>query len=234
MSSRAKSALRSLASPVGRKVLTGITGLALVVFVIVHMLGNLTYLQGGDAYNEYAHKLASYGIVLYILEIGLAAFFGLHAYIGINIWLRKRRARGGSYASYRSSGSPSRMSWASRSMILTGVVLLVFLVLHVIHFKFGPGMEEGYVAVVDGEPIRDLRRLMTEEFQSPLYAFGYPLVILLLGFHLRHGFWSALQSLSMTTPRLSKIFYPIGLLLGIIVGGGFVIVPLWIYFSQFV
>ncbi len=231
MSNRAKSLLHALASPVGRKVLTGLTGLGLVLFVIVHMLGNLTYLQGGDAYNLYAHKLASYGVVLYILEIGLAAFFAMHAYIGINIYLRKRKARGGSYARYRSAGTPSRQTLASKTMIISGVVLLVFLVLHLIHFKFGPGMTEGYVAMVDGDQIRDLRRLMTEKFQSPLYAFGYPAVIILLGFHLRHGFWSALQSLSLTSPRLSTVLYPAGAALGLIVGVGFVVVPIWIYFS---
>ena len=213
--------------------LTGITGLALVLFVIVHMLGNLTYLQGGEAYNVYAHKLASYGIFLYILEVGLVAFFAIHAYIGISIYLRKRRARGGRYAQYKSSGSPSRLTWSSRSMIFTGVALLAFLVLHIIHFKFGPGVAEGYVTTVEGEEIRDLRRLMTEQFRLPIYAFGYPLVILLLGFHLRHGFWSAFQSLSLTSPKLSRTLYPLGAVLGLIVGLGFVIVPLWIYFSQF-
>lgn len=232
MPNRAKTLLQALTSPVGRKVLTGLTGLGLVLFVIVHMLGNLTYLQGGDAYNVYAHKLAGYGVILYILEVGLAAFFLLHAYIGISIYLRKRKARGGRYAKYRSSGAPSRQTLASKTMIFSGIVLLVFLVLHLMHFKFGPGMEEGYVVTVEGEQIRDLRRLMTEKFRSPLYAFGYPLVILLLGFHLRHGFWSALQSLSLTSPGLSKTLYPLGALLGLIVGAGFIVVPLWIYFSQ--
>ena len=233
MSSRTKHFFQALASPVGRKVLTGLTGLGLVLFVIVHMLGNLTYLQGGDAYNLYAHKLASYGVLLYILEVGLAAFFALHACIGISIYLRKRRARGGHYARYKTAGKPSLQTFASRTMIVSGIVLLVFLVLHLIHFKFGPGMAEGYVATIEGEQIRDLRRLMTEQFRSPLYAFGYPAVIILLGFHLRHGFWSALQSLSLTSPRLSSILYPAGALLGIVVGAGFIIVPLWIYFSQF-
>ncbi len=230
----AKSVLQAVASPVGRKVLTGLTGLGLVLFVIVHMLGNLTYLQGEDAYNLYAHKLAGYGVVLYALEVGLAAFFVLHAYIGISIWLRKRRARGGRYAKYRSARAPSRQTFASRTMIVSGLVLLVFLVLHLLHFKFGPGIGEGYVATVDGEQVRDLRRLMTEQFQSPLYAFGYPLVIILMGFHLRHGFWSALQSLSLTSPRLSRVLYPMGAVLGLIVGAGFILVPLWIYFSQFI
>ena len=233
MPNRTKSLFQALTSPVGRKVLTGITGLGLVLFVIVHMLGNLTYLQGGDTYNLYAHKLASYGVILYMLEIGLALFIVVHAYIGIRIYLRRRKARGGAYVRYKSAGRPGRQTLASRTMILSGIVLLVFLVFHLIHFKFGPSLAEGYVASVDGEQIRDLRRLMKEQFESPLYAFGYPLVIILLGFHLRHGFWSALQSLSLTSPKLSRVLYPAGAVLGVIVGAGFILVPLWIYFSQF-
>jgi len=212
-------------------VLTGVTGLGLVLFVVVHMAGNLTYFGSPDAYNEYAYKLHSLDIFLYILEIGLAVLFAVHAYIGINIYLRKRRARGGRYTQYKSSGKPSRQTLASRTMIFSGLVLLAFLVLHIIHFKYGPGIEDGYVATIsDGQQVRDLRRLMTEEFKSPLYAFGYPLVILLLGFHLRHGFWSALQSLSLSTPRLADTLTWIGTILGIIVGLGFISVPLYIFF----
>ena len=231
MAGRTKNIFQALGSPVGRKILTGITGLSLVLFVIVHMAGNLTYFGSENAYNDYAHKLASLDILLYIMEIGLGAFFVMHAYIGINIYLRKRKARGGRYAQYKSAGSPSRQTWASRTMIFTGIVLLVFLVLHILHFKFGPGMEDGYVAMLDsGEQVRDLKRLMSEQFQSPLYAFGYPLVILLLGLHMRHGFWSAFQSLSLSSPKIVGILSWTGIVLGIIVGLGFISVPLYIYF----
>ncbi len=230
---RLKALVLTFRSPVGRKILTGITGLGLGLFVIVHMLGNLTYLSGYEhAYNSYAHKLASLGPLLYLAEIGLAALLLVHAIIGVNIYIRKRHARPQNYAQYKTAGKPSRQSLSSRTMIITGIVLLAFLVIHLKSFKYGPGMAEGYVADLDGTPVRDLKRLMTEKFQHPLYAFGYPLAILLLGYHLRHGFWSAFQSMGWVPPRLSGTIYSIGIALAILVGIGFTIVPLYIYFSH--
>lgn len=221
-------------SPVGKKVLTGLTGLALVVFVIVHMLGNLSYLSADpNAYNLYAETLQNLGPLLYLTEIGLVGFFVLHIIIGVNIYRRKRRARTIGYSAYKSAGRPSRQSLSSRTMIITGLVLLVFLVIHLKSFKFGPGIADGYVVEIEGRQIRDLKTLMTHKFQQPLYAFGYPVVLILLGFHLRHGVWSALQSLGVMTPRLTAIIYPVGMLVAVLVTAGFIVVPLYIYFSQF-
>ena len=80
--------------------------------------------------------------------------------------------------------------------------------------------------------VRDLRRLMTEKFQEPLYAFGYPLVMILLGMHMRHGVWSALQSLGMMSRRLSPYLYTFAAVLGVLVAVGFLFVPLYIYFLE--
>ena len=208
--------------------------MGLVIFVVIHMLGNLSYLSGDEnAYNNYADTLENLGPLLYLTEIGLAAFLVLHIVIGVNIYRRKRLARGAGYMAYRSAGRPSRQTWSSRTMIFTGLVVLVFLVIHLKTFKFGPGIAEGYAVEIEGRQIRDLKKLMTEKFHHPLFAFGYPAVVILLGFHLRHGIWSAFQSLGLMTPRFSMIVYPIGLVLAILVGAGFVLVPLYIYFSTF-
>jgi succinate dehydrogenase / fumarate reductase cytochrome b subunit len=214
-------------SAVGKKVLTGITGLGLTVFVLVHVVGNLTYFESTDAYNQYTYFLTSLGGALYVIEAGLAAFFLIHALIGVRIYLGKRRARPVNYAHFVSKGRPSRLSMSSRSMILTGVILLVFLVIHLKSFKFGPH----YETVVDGVPMRDLARLLTEKFQSPLYTFGYVAVMILLGLHLRHGVWSALQSIGAMNPRLTPLVYTIGGLLGVLVALGFLVLPLWIFFT---
>ena len=216
----------ALTSPVGRKVLTGVTGIGLVLFVIAHMAGNLSYLFGPDAYNLYAHKLMSLGAVFYGIEILLAICFLLHAYLGIVITIRNRRARPQGYKHYRSAGRPSRLTASSRTMIITGVIILIFLVLHLNSFKFGTY----YTVEINGVEMRDLYRLMSEKFQDPLYAFGYPVVMVLLGLHLRHGVWSAFQSLTLTSRKLSVALYPLGLILGIGVAIGFIVVPLYIYF----
>ncbi len=226
--------LSALLSPVGRKVLTGATGIGLVAFVIAHMIGNLTYLSPDpNAYNAYAYKLMSLGWIFYTIEILLAVCFLLHAVVGITIQVRRRKARPVGYKLYKSAGNPSRSGYSARSMIVTGIILLAFLVLHLISFKYGPGEAQGYVATLDsGEVVRDLRRLMTEKFQEPLYAFGYPIIMLLLGMHMRHGVWSALQSLGMMSRRLSPYIYTLAAVLGVLVAVGFLFIPLYIYFLE--
>lgn len=228
---RSTRVLSMLGSPVGRKVLTGLTGIGLAVFVLLHMIGNLGYFSSDpETYNKYSDFLVGTGPLLIILEILLLATFVIHAYWGLQIYVSKRQARAHGYAKYESAGRPSLQSLSSRTMIFTGIVLLVFTVIHLFTFKYGPGVSEGYVVTVDGEQMRDLKRLVTERFQSPLYAFGYPLVMLLLGFHLRHGVWSALQSLGAMSPRLTPVIYTVGTLLAILIAVGFLILPLYIYF----
>lgn len=219
-------------SSIGKKVITGITGLALVIFILEHVYSNLLYFSPNpDAYNENAHFLISLKII-YVLEIGLLAVFLLHIVVGVSIALKKRRARPEGYKKYQSVGKPSRQSLSSRTMIFTGLVLLVFLVIHIITFKFGPGIAEGYVAMIDGEPVRDLKRLLEEKFQHAPYAFGYTFVMILLGFHLRHGIWSAFQSLGAMKPKLSPVVYAIGGVLAVLVAVGFLVLPLWIFFTH--
>lgn len=225
-----------LNSPIGKKLITGITGLGLTFFVLMHMIGNLAMFSGDDAYNEYAHFLASLGPLLYAVEAGLLLFFLAHAVNGVKIWLGKRKARPQGYAVYRSAGGPSKQSASSRSMIITGIILLVFLVFHLISFKFGPGgpgnADAAYVTVVDGVEMRDLARLVREKFATSWYTFGYTAIMLLLIVHLRHGVWSALQSLGAMRPSISPIVHAIGGLLGLGIGLGFIVMPLALYFGM--
>ena len=230
--SRVKKLLAAFRSPIGRKLWTGITGLGLTIFVIAHMSGNLSYFSSDpQAYNKYAEFLASFGVLFYAIEIGLLAFFVFHAYLGISIWIGKKKARPTNYKKYQSAGGPSKQTLASRTMIVTGSILLVFLVIHILSFKYGPGVEEGYVATVEGgAEIRDLKTLLEQKFNNALYAFGYPAIMLLLAFHLRHGIWSAFQSLGATNPRLTPILYTAGGLVGLLIALGFLVLPLYIYF----
>ncbi|MBO6575283.1 MAG: succinate dehydrogenase cytochrome b subunit [Rhodothermales bacterium] len=223
-------------SPVLKKVITGVTGLALTGFVLAHMTGNLALLASDQAYNEYAEFLTGLGALFYLIEAVLLAFFLFHIVAGINIWLGKRKARPVGYDRYQSAGKPSYQSASSRSMIVTGLILLGFLVLHLASFKFGPGgpgnASEAYLVAYDGaEPIRDLAKLVRERFASPGYAFGYTAVMLLLMVHLRHGVWSALQSIGAMRPSISAPLYVAGGVLGAAIGLGFLFVPLGVYFN---
>lgn len=211
-----------LHSSIGKKLLTGITGLGLVLFVIVHLLGNLTLFFSASAYNQIANVIEQLGPLTYVVEGLLMAIALLHIFIGINIHIGKRKARPTDYAEYQSSGEPSRQSLSSRSMIVSGLILGVFLAIHLSTFKFGT-----YYTLPDSSK-RDLARLVFETFHKPAYAFGYVGVLMLLGLHLRHGLWSALQSLGVAT---QKGTYEVSAVLASAIALGFIGLPLAIYFG---
>lgn len=209
-------------SSVGKKLLTSITGLALVTFVIVHMLGNLTLLYSATAYNQLAHLIDSCGPLLYVVEAVLLLSVCVHIAIGISIQVRKRQAREADYALLTSAGAPSRQTLSSRTMIISGLLLGLFLIHHLATFKFAAGYR------LAGSNERDLARLVFETFQSPIYTAGYVLVLSALGLHLRHGLWSALQSLGIATkPRM----FAASAVLGSAIALGFIGLPLAIYFG---
>ena len=214
-------------SPIGKKIITGITGLGLSLFVLFHLVGNLTLFAGSQAYNQFAHFLESLGILLYGVEfilLGLAIF---HVVIGTTIRLNTLKARPAGYEQLKSAGSPSKQSISSRSMLITGAILLGFLVLHLSTFKFGAY----YSTVIDGVEMRDLSSLVIEKFRNPIYAFGYAGVMVMLGFHLRHGIWSAWQSIGVLDSKISPGVYAIALILAFLVAIGFIALPLSVYFG---
>ncbi|MEL6579356.1 MAG: succinate dehydrogenase cytochrome b subunit [Cyanobacteria bacterium J06621_12] len=214
-------------SPIGKKIITGVTGLGMSLFVLVHMAGNLTLFAGGEAYNQLAHFLESWGVLLYLIEfilLGLAIF---HIVVGITIRLNTLKARPEGYSQLKSIGQPSKQSLSSRSMVITGIVLLGFLVLHLATFKFGAY----YPTVIDGVEMRDLAGLVVEKFRNPVYAFGYAGVMIMLGVHLRHGVWSAWQSIGVLDSKTSSLVYAIALVLAVLIAIGFIVLPLSIYFG---
>ncbi|MCC0178470.1 succinate dehydrogenase cytochrome b subunit [Waterburya agarophytonicola K14] len=214
-------------SPIGRKIITGITGLGLSLFVLIHMVGNLTLLASSKAYNQLAHFIDSLGILLYAIEFILLGFALFHIVVGISIRLNSLQARPVGYSQIKSAGDPSKQSLSSRSMAITGVVLLGFLALHLASFKFGTY----YTTVIDGVEMRNLSRLVIEKFHHPVYAFGYTSVMVVLGVHLRHGIWSAWQSIGLLNSKISPLVYAIALVFAILIAIGFIILPLSIFFD---
>jgi succinate dehydrogenase / fumarate reductase cytochrome b subunit len=214
---------------VAKKILMALTGLSLVIFVCAHLVGNLLLYVGPAAFNAYAHKLMSLGGLLYVAEAILTAFFLVHIVTAIWITLGNWRARPDSYEVRAAQGHPSRMNISSKTMIWTGLILAVFTVIHLINFKYGPGIEEGYTFILDGETARDLYRLVAESFAREVYVIPYVLCMVLLGYHIRHGFWSAFQSLGVNHPRYTPVIYGIGVLAAIVLGVGFIAIPIWFY-----
>lgn len=212
-------------STVGRKFIMGLTALSLCGFVVVHLVGNLTLFAGKDSqlFNEYAHHLISLGVLLYVAEVGLALLFLVHIVIGISIWLQKRQARPQNYIKQTPAGGTSEMTFYSKNMIWTGLIVITFIIIHLVNFKFGTFYK------VDGEEMRDLHKLVTEFFGNPVNVVFYMAVMIVLGFHLRHGFWSAFQSLGLQHPRYSPIIFAIGILFAIAMAAGFLVIPIWIF-----
>lgn len=223
-----KSITAVFSSSIGRKFVTAVTGLFLVFFSVGHLVGNLSLLVSADAFNYYAHTLMSLGPLLYFIETVLLAAFVAHAVYAIQVSWQNRKARPQRYSMVTGSGDPSYKTVSSVSMIYTGILLLIFLVVHLKTFKFGPY----YETTVDGVVMRDLYTVVIEAFSNPLYAFGYAIMMVLLGFHLRHGFWSALQSLGLNRQRNSKSTYAIGVGIALILAAGFVFLPVYIYFTN--
>jgi succinate dehydrogenase / fumarate reductase cytochrome b subunit len=221
-----------LSSSVGKKLLMGFTGLGLFTFVTIHLAENLLLLSGNKTlYNEWTHFLESFGAFLYVIELGLVAFFVVHIIYGIVVWLGKRRARPESYAKSANAGGPSKKTVSSLFMVWTGVLVLIFIVLHVANFKYGPNIAEGYVQQVEGQQIRDLHQLVIDTFRQPVWMIWYVAAMVLLGFHLRHGFWSAFQSLGVMNPGWTRIIYGLGVVLAVLIAFGFAFLPVWIYFG---
>ncbi len=220
------SIIKAINSQVGRKYMTGLTGIGLMLFLIGHLGGNLTIFAGAEAFNIYTEKLMSLGPLLYVIEAGLAFFFLYHTILGVSIWLNKRKARPQNYEMYKSRGGASHQSIASRSMIYTGSIILIFLVLHIIHFKFGADYS---TTLSSGEVVRDLRKLVIEEFQKTWVVIGYVGVLGLAVLHLSHGFWSAFTSLGMKHGETSKKIQSVAYAFAILLMLAFIFIPVYIY-----
>ncbi len=227
-----KSVLAASWSTVGKKFMMAVTGLALVLFITLHLLGNLTLYSGNpNTFNLYSHKLESFGVILYVIEVLLAAAFLFHMLYAVAVTLQKWAARPTKYYKSRTAGDPSHMTLSSKTMIWTGLIIIVFTVIHVITFKYGPGIKQGMVTTINGVEMRDLRTLVINTFQNAWMVVWYVFVMILLFFHLRHGFWSAFQSLGWNNPRVSPALTTIGVVLAILLGAGFLSIPVYIYFA---
>ncbi len=211
-------------STVSTKLLIALTGLALFLYLLVHLGGNLLILAGPATYNGYAAMLLSNPLLVPV-EIGLLAIFIIHVYKAIVMWLDNRRARGTSYYRKNWAQHTSRKTVASSTMIYTGVITLIFIVLHVKTFKYGN------VQLVGPDRREDLYTLVTGTFHDPLWVIFYELCLVLLGFHLWHGFSSAFESLGWHYGGSNRGIVRLGKVLAFVIAGGFVFIPIWIYFG---
>lgn len=215
--------LRAFTTSVGTKILIGVTGLALFAYLILHIAGNALVFLGPDAFNEYSHTLISNPLVP-LIEIGLLLIFLLHIYKTVRMLVANRRARPVAYVQKKYAGPPSRKTLASSTMILSGIWLLLFVIIHVRTFKYGPEYETA-------SGVRDLYRLEMENFSNPLTVAFYVLSMIIVGAHLWHGVSSAFQSLGADHPAVTSRVLLLGKLSAIGIAGGFIVITLWAFLS---
>ena len=217
---------RYFSSSVGTKLLIGITGLLLFAYMVLHLAGNALIFAGPELFNEYSHKLISNPLIVPI-EIGLLLVFVVHIYKAVRMFLANRAARPVPYQKKAYAGHTSRKSLSSSTMIATGLIALLFVIVHVKQFKFG-----SYYQTVAQADVRDLYRTEIEVFQQPLWVVFYVIGTIVVGLHLRHGIASGFQSIGFDHPLYTRRLTTWAIVLAILIGGGLGLIPIWVYLTH--
>ncbi len=185
----------------GSKFVVALTGLGLAGFVVFHMLGNLQIFEGREALNGYAAFLRDMPILLWTARLGLLSMVALHIGLAVRLALQNRRARPVAYAvrEYR------KASVASRTMSVTGSLLLLFIVFHLLHLTAGV-VDTSFPDRLDLQGHRDVYGKLVHAFRNPLFVVLYLAGQLVLGLHLSHAVSSSLQTLGFEHAALNRLF----------------------------
>lgn len=199
---------------IGKKIVMAVTGVILVLFVVVHMAGNLQILGGAAKINHYAELLRTSMPLLWTARIGLIAATVLHVRAALQLYALKAAARPVAYAKKGNRGA----TLASRSMIWSGYALGLFIVLHILHFTTGTVHSD----FIEGDVFHNV----TTAFRSPVIAGIYIVSMGFLYLHLSHGLFSFTQSLGLSHPRYSAVAKGAAGVVAVVVAAGFVTVPI--------
>ncbi len=213
-------AARFWSATLGKKAVMALTGVILVGFVVVHLLGNLQVFAGPDKFNTYAHTLKSIPAVLWGARLTLLMAVALHIWSAFSLWRLKAEARPVKYRNQRSIAS----TYASRTMYWSGPILLLFIVYHLLHFTVGVGGTR----FIEGEPYDNL----VSGFQVVPIALFYILAMGCLCFHLFHGVWSMFQTLGVNHPKYSPLLRFAAKVLAIALFVGFSSIPLGVLLGR--
>ncbi len=217
-----------MGSSIGRKQMMGATGMILYGYLLVHLVGNLGMLSGAEKYNKYGylllHELAE---IIVPVEIFLIFAVLIHIRLAIGLTLENRAARPVAYAVKKSS----QQTLHSASMMMTGSAILIFILIHVAHFRYGA--VTGHTMVTyDGIEMRDLYGTMMSAFSLWWYSGAYVLAMALIFSHLSHGFQSSLQSLGFNHAKYTPFVLFAGRAYAVLIAGGFSLLAVWAYFQH--
>lgn len=193
-----------LFSSIGKKTIVAVTGILLVLFVVGHLVGNLTFFVGPDMINAYAKKLHDLGPLLWVIRLGLLAVIGLHIFFTMLLWKENHAARPNKYE-YKTHVQSSVFS---RTMRLSGIIVLSFILFHLAHFTvhlIDPQFSQ-MRTMLDGHEVMDVYRMVVAGFSVWWVSVFYVISLGLVAFHLSHGVGSLFQTLGITNKKLRPIF----------------------------
>lgn len=209
----------------GQKLVIGITGFALFLYLLIHIAGNLIVFLGPTAFNRYAYVMEYGNPLLPAIELGLLAIVVIHIYKTVRMFLGNQQTRPANYAMKRRAGKPSRKTFASSTMIASGLLLLVFMLIHVKAFRFSPEYEWHAGG-------RDLYRQEMEALSNPLVVGFYLLAMAAVGSHLWHGIASALQSIGFDHPVWTPRVLGAAKVIAFLIAGSFMVIAVWAYLQN--
>jgi succinate dehydrogenase / fumarate reductase cytochrome b subunit len=224
---------RFYASSIGKKILVALTGLALVLFVLGHMVGNLLIFAGQDAINEYGHMLHTmgHGGLIWVARLGLLAAVVIHVVTTVQLTKQNREARLERYGKEATRVATP----ASRIMIYSGLTILAFVIYHLLHFTVRVGNEYNdpakYTAMLDGEPVHNVYKMVIDGFSWAPASVFYIVAVVLLCNHLSHGVSSLFQTLGLTTNKTWPLFQKLGqaFALVVLIGNCSIPVAIWLF-----
>jgi succinate dehydrogenase / fumarate reductase cytochrome b subunit len=204
---------QTLWSSIGKKLMMAITGLSFCAFLLGHLAGNLTIYAGQEAFNSYAAHLHSLGPLITAAELGLLVCAVIHIVTGLTLFYQNTTARGGRYAVNKKGGG---RTIGSATMPYSGVLLLVFVVVHLINFHF---VDKSNTTIF---------QIVSEKFANPLWAFIYVAAMIVAAVHVSHGFWSAFQTIGANHPKYMPAVMVFSILFSLAIGVGFGLLPIYI------
>ncbi|MBF0474466.1 MAG: succinate dehydrogenase cytochrome b subunit [Deltaproteobacteria bacterium] len=208
--------IRTLTCSVGKKLIMAVTGLSFCLFLVSHLAGNLTIFKGPKAFVSYAESLHSLGALILMAELGLLVLAVCHICFGIWLFIGNLTARPVGYAVKKNAGG---RTLSSAIMPYTGLFLLVFIIIHLITFHFA---DRGG---------KDVYYLVHTTFTSPGYVIFYLIAMIAAAFHVKHGFWSAFQTIGANHPKYMPVIKKVGLVFSLLVGFGFGCLPIYLSLS---
>ncbi len=210
---------------VARKVAMALSALFLILFLIIHLAVNLTSVISESTFNELSHFMGTNPLIQFAMQPVLLAGVIFHFVMGFVLEIQNKRARGSE--KYYAYNGGANSSWMSRNMIITGVMILLFLALHLWDFWVGE-MNYKYIQFNEPDPTRYYHELI-EKFHEPLRVGMYVLCFVFLCLHLLHGFQSAFQSMGWKDDARKKLISQVGNWYSYIICGGFIFIALFHY-----